>query len=147
MNLAEKPMKLYNTLTRQVEGITPLQGNEIRLYSCGPTVYDHAHIGNLSSFIFADTLRRSLKTEYGVKHVMNFTDVDDKTIARSRERYPDMEPRQALQTLTDHYIDVFLDDIRAIGNDASAMTFIRATDAIEQMQALIRLLHEQGFAY
>jgi len=141
-------MKLHNTLTRKVETFTPLQDNTVRLYSCGPTVYDHAHIGNLSAYIFADTLRRALRVAgFDIQHVMNYTDVDDKTIRRSRERYPDDAPRTALQKLTDHYIACFMDDMASIGNDVGAITFIRATDAIPQMQAIIRQLHQDGFAY
>jgi cysteinyl-tRNA synthetase len=142
-------MKLYNTLTRSIEPFTPLQ-DTVRIYSCGPTVYDHAHIGNLSAYIFADTLRRTLHiTGNTMQHAMNYTDVDDKTIRRSRERYPDMEPREALRKLTDTYIDVFLDDMRTIGNDIEAIQFIRATDdqTITGMQQLITALYDRGFAY
>ena len=67
-------MRLYNTRTHQVDDFKPLTDNEVRMYSCGPTVYNHAHIGNLSSYIYADILRRTLKSNgYQVKHVMNFT--------------------------------------------------------------------------
>src|SRR5690242_150709 len=98
-------MKLYNTLTRTTDTFTPLKDNRARIYSCGPTVYDHAHIGNLSSFIFADTLRRAIKSAgYDTVHAMNYTDVDDKTIRRSRKTYPELDPREALRKLTDIYI-------------------------------------------
>src|SRR5215208_114035 len=94
-------MKLHNTLTRSIEETQPLQPGVIKLYSCGPTVYDHIHIGNLSSFIFADTLRRTLiATGLSVKHVMNFTDIDDKTIRRGHEQYGDLDPKAALLKLT-----------------------------------------------
>lgn len=141
-------MKIQNTLTRQINTITPLDGKTYRIYSCGPTVYDHAHIGNLASFIYADTLRRTLsKSDYNAKHVMNYTDVDDKTIARSRERYPDTDPREALRKLAEKYIESFLEDIQAVGNDTEAVTFLRATDYIEEMKALVTELHAKGFAY
>lgn len=143
-------MKLYNTLTRRIEPVTPLTGHTIRMYSCGPTVYDHAHIGNLSSFIFADTIRRVIAMSgFDVQHAMNYTDVDDKTIRRSREQYPNDAPDQALRKLTDHYIDTFMEDMRLIGNDVNAITFLRATDPhiIEAMRQLITKLYEQGFAY
>ncbi len=141
-------MKLYNTLTRKIEDFKPLKDNKVRIYSCGPTVYDHIHIGNLSSFIYFDTLRRVLKTEgYDVKHVMNFTDVDDKTINRSAEQYPDLAPEEALKKLTGHYSKLFLDDMKAIGNDVPAVDFVTATEQIEQMQTLIKRLHKDGFAY
>jgi len=141
-------MKLHNTLTRKVEPFTPLADHTVRLYSCGPTVYDHVHIGNLSAYIFADTLRRALRVAgFDIQHVMNYTDVDDKTIRRSREQYPDDEPRAALQKLTDQYIALFMEDMRQVGNDLSAVTFIRATDAIPEMQTIITDLHRDGFAY
>ena len=141
-------MKLYNTLSRTIEDVAPLEDNRIRIYSCGPTVYDHAHIGNLSAYIFADTLRRTVKLAgYDVKQVINYTDVDDKTIRRSRERYPDLEPREALRKLTSEYIKLFLQDMQRIGNDTQAPTFARATDHIDSMKELISRLHEGGFAY
>ncbi|HUS26585.1 MAG TPA: cysteine--tRNA ligase [Nevskiaceae bacterium] len=141
-------MKLHNTLTRNVENITPLRDNIARIYSCGPTVYDHAHIGNLSAYIFADTLRRSLQLAgYTTKHVMNYTDVDDKTIRRSHEQYPHDEPMQALRKLTDHYIQLFNNDMDRLGNDIAAVTFVRATDHIGSMKELTRRLYERGFAY
>lgn len=143
-------MKLYNTLTRTVEEFAPLHGDNVRVYSCGPTVYDHIHIGNLSAFIVADTLRRTLKASgYNTMHVMNFTDVDDKTIRRSHEQYPDMDPGQALTELTEHYSALFLEDVQAVGNNVQDYNFIKATDktVIAGMQQLIRELHENGFAY
>lgn len=141
-------MKLYNTLTRSVTDFEPLKASEVRMYSCGPTVYDHIHIGNLSAFIAADTLRRVLSADGNeVKHVMNFTDVDDKTIRRSAEDYPDLDRAEALTTLTRHYEDIFLADMAAIGNDTAVMEFIRATDSIEAIRQLISKLHVQGFAY
>lgn len=143
-------MKIYNTRTRRVEDLKPLEGNKVRMYSCGPTVYDHAHIGNLSAYIFADTLRRVAKLAgFEVTHAMNYTDVDDKTIRRSHEKYSDLEPRAALEKLTDEYINVFLNDMRKVGNDIDALTFLRATDpdVIKGMQKLIAKLHTGGFAY
>lgn len=141
-------MKLYNTLTRRVEEFTPASPDQVTIYSCGPTVYDHIHIGNLSAFIAADTLRRTLHaSSYDVRHIMNFTDVDDKTIRRSREQYPDMSAEEALSRLTQKYETIFLGDMGAIGNDVGALTFVRATDSIPQMQDLIRQLYAAGFAY
>lgn len=141
-------MKLYNTLTKQIEEVESLEGKTIRMYSCGPTVYDHAHIGNLSSFIAADTLKRTLKSAgFNVKHVMNFTDVDDKTIKRSHEKYPELEPKEALHKLTREYEEIFKKDMVAIGNSIDDIEFVRATDMIPAMQVLIGTLYDQGFAY
>lgn len=141
-------MKLFNTLTKKVEAFKPLQEEEVRIYSCGPTVYDHIHIGNLSSFVYADTLRRVLEVS-GLKahHVMNFTDVDDKTIRRSQERYPDLAPEEALNKLTTEYEQLFLADMEAIGNNVEALDFVKATEHIQDMQALISQLYRNGFAY
>lgn len=145
-------MKLYNTRSKTTDTIKPLplDGKTVRIYSCGPTVYDHAHIGNLSAYIFADTLRRSISVlGHDVKHVMNYTDVDDKTIRRSQAEYTDGEPRDRLQKLTDKYIGLFNDDMRTIGNDINSLTFVRATDpqTMQGMKDLITQLHDKGFAY
>jgi cysteinyl-tRNA synthetase len=141
-------MKLYNTLTRKVESFEPLDAPHVRIYSCGPTVYDHIHIGNLSAFVAADTLRRVLaESGYAVRHAMNFTDVDDKTISRSRQRYPDDSPEAALKKLTGEYEQIFLHDMRAIGNDTAALEFVRATESIEDMRELIGRLYREGYAY
>ena len=118
-------MKIYNTLlaSRKLEDVAPLDGRTVRIYTCGPTVYDHAHIGNLSSFIFADTLRRAVALSgHHVQHVMNYTDVDDKTIRRSRMEFPDDTPEEALKLLTDRYIGLFNNDLERIGNELTPLT-------------------------
>ena len=141
-------MRLYNTRHHQIEKFKPLQGNQVRMYSCGPTVYNHAHIGNLSSYIYADILRRTLKAVgYDTKHVMNFTDIDDKTIRDSRAKYPDDEPMVALNKLTTHYEQVFLDEMTAVGNNVHDVQFVKATDNIADIQMLVKHLLEQGDAY
>ena len=99
-------MRLFNTLTRKKEEFKPLKKGHISMYQCGPTVYDRAHIGNLRSFITWDILRRSFVAQgYKIKQIMNVTDVDDKTIGRSRE-----EGIQ-LKKLTEKYINLFIKDI------------------------------------
>ncbi|HSX28817.1 MAG TPA: cysteine--tRNA ligase [Candidatus Saccharimonadales bacterium] len=141
-------MQLYNQRERQVTEFTSHQANAATIYSCGPTVYDHAHIGNLSSYVFADILRRALQLAgYHTTHAMNYTDVDDKTIRRSKESYPQDEPHAALAKLTDHYIELFLSDMQQVGNDTAALTFLRATDTIEEMKQHVSDLHTAGFAY
>lgn len=141
-------MKLYNTLTRTVQDFAPLEGNTVHFYSCGPTVYDHAHIGNLRAYIFADTLHRTLlATGLEVTRVMNYTDIDDKTVARSQQKYPGDEPMVALKKLTKEYIDLFHSDMLKIGNRTDNITFMAATDNIGPMQTLITKLYEDGFAY
>ena len=78
-------IKLYNTLSKSIEEFTPLHDNAVRIYSCGPTVYNHAHIGNMRAFLFSDLLQRTMRVvgKYDVQWVMNITDIDDKTIRDS----------------------------------------------------------------
>jgi len=143
-------LKLHNTLHKRTESFVPVAADAVRIYSCGPTVYDHAHIGNLSAFIAADVLRRVIQANgHKALHVMNFTDVDDKTIARSKQEHPDLQPLEALKQTTERYTNIFLEDMQAIGNDTSALNFIRATDeaTIEGMRQLITQLYNTGFAY
>lgn len=142
-------IQLYNTRTKKIEKLKPLDGKTIRIYSCGPTVYDHAHIGNLTSFVFADTLRRVAHFVGGfkVKHVMNLTDVDDKTIANSQKQTDQTDPNDSLKQLTSFYGKLFLEDIQAIGIDVKAIEFPRATDYIEKIQALIKKLYDLKIAY
>ncbi len=143
-------MRFYNTLTKQQDILQPRHDTGVTIYSCGPTVYDHIHIGNLSAFIYADLLRRVIQASgLKTKHVMNFTDVDDKTIRRSHEQYPDLPPKAALTKLTRQYEEIFLQDMVVIGNDISAVQFVRATDpkSIAGMQQLITELYRDNFAY
>ena len=127
-------MILRNSLTKKHELIVPVKDGLISIYSCGPTVYSDLHIGNLSAFIYADVLRRSLTAEgYTVKHVMNITDVDDKTIRDSAKAYPKEKPQSALKKLTDKYTDVFMNDLQATGNDTHSMLFISAVETIPEM--------------
>lgn len=143
-------MKLHNTLNRQQDTVafTTITPGTVRMYSCGPTVYDNIHIGNLRAFVVADVLRRTLQAQgLSVEHVMNFTDVDDKTIRRSSELFPDTDPLIALQNLTRKYEDIFIGDMEAIGNQVDAIEFVRATESIDEMQSLITQLHKGGIAY
>jgi len=132
-------IKLHNSLTKQIEKLTPLKTGEVSIYTCGPTTYDHVQIGNLRTYIFDDLLRRVLMTNgLGVNHVMNITDVDDKTIKRSHEDYPNDEPQVALHKLTRHFEKIFLDDAANVGIDLSKTKIARATEHINQMQQLIK---------
>ena len=102
-------MKFYNTLNRKKEEFQPLKKGRVTLYTCGPTVYDFAHIGNLRAFLFEDILRRYLEFEgLQVLHVMNITDIDDKTIRRSQEE------KQPLIDFTDRYAQAFFDDLKTL---------------------------------
>lgn len=131
--------RFYNSLSRRVEDFKPIKAGEVSLYTCGPTVYDHAHIGNLRTYVFEDTLRRTLKsTGLNISHVMNITDVDDKTIKRSRQKYPADEPNVALKKLTTEYEKLFYEDATRVGIDLSDSKVVKATDHISDMQELIR---------
>lgn len=146
-------MKLYNSLSRSLQEFRPISDKNVMLYTCGPTVYDHVHIGNLRTYVFEDTLRRTLRAAgYDVKHVMNITDVDDKTIERSHEKFPDEEPMAALKKLTDRYEQIFLDDARRVGIDFSNSRIAKATEHIEDMRHLIndipnKYLSDDGVYY
>ncbi len=135
------PLRLYNTLTRQLEEFKPLVGNTVRMYGCGPTVYDYAHIGNYRTFLFQDVLRRYLKySGYELRHVINVTDVDDNTIRNSQAA------GVPLRAYTDKYIEAFLVD-RQLLNLEQPEFLVRATDHIPEMVKLIQTLVDRGFAY
>src|SRR5215210_3457838 len=104
-------MRLYNTLTRQEEEFAPLIDQTVRIYTCGLTVYARGHIGNFRTFVCVDVLRRTLRhlLEYNVHHVMNFTDVDDRTILNAQKANID------LREYTDQYVAAFREDARSLG--------------------------------
>ena len=112
-------MKFYNTLTRKKEKFIPLEKGKVTLYTCGPTVYDFAHIGNLRAFLFEDILRRYLEYEgLEVLHVMNITDIDDKTIRRSQEE------NLPLIDFTDKYTAAFFEDLKTLNISINIMSCI-----------------------
>ena len=141
-------MRLHNTLSKANEEFVPIDPKLVKIYTCGPTVYDSAHIGNLSSYIYADMLRRTLNLAgYRTKHVMNITDVDDKTIRESQKKYPNLSPDKALNELTTSIYQAFVDDMRAVGNDINELNFVRATDSMNAIQKQIKFLILAGIAY
>ena len=134
-------LRFYNTLTRQIEEFRPLEGNSVRIYTCGPTVYDYAHIGNYRTFVFQDVLRRHLKYRgFQLRHVVNLTDVDDNTIRNSRSA------GVPLRAYTDKYVEAFQID-RQLLNLEDPEFLVRATDNIEEMVKLIQALMDRGYAY
>ncbi len=140
-------MKFFNTLTRKKEEFKPLKEKQAGIYTCGPTAYDFAHIGNLRSFIFADILQRTLKYNgYRVNWIMNITDVDDKTIRDSKKDYPDLEPKEALVKFTKKYEKAFWEDLKKI-NIEKPDKIPHATEFIRQMQGLIAKIMEAGYGY
>ena len=106
-------LKLYNSLTNTKVELKPINANRVTIYSCGPTVYDHVHVGNLRAFLLPDLLQRVIRhvEQHDVEWVMNITDIDDKMIAKSKQIYPDDEPMTALGRLADKYTDLFTEDI------------------------------------
>lgn len=131
---------LYNTLTQKKEELHPLQGNYVRLYVCGPTVYDRAHIGNFRPVVVFDTLYRTLKRFYQVTYVRNITDVDDKIITAASQN------NEPIETLTIRTTQMYHEDTWAL-NALSPDHEPRATQFIPQMIVLIQSLIERGFAY
>jgi cysteinyl-tRNA synthetase len=137
-------MRLYNTLTRQQEPFAPLRDGTVRMYTCGLTVYARGHIGNFRTFVSVDVLRRALKHVGGwqMHHVMNFTDVDDKTIIGAQKAGMD------LRAYTDQFIEAFREDAARLGIEPVEDT-PRATDEanLEAMARMIRQLEANGHTY
>src|SRR5918995_4434522 len=142
-------LRLYNTLTRTKERFVPIDPANVRMYVCGPTVYDRAHIGNARPVIVFDTLFRLLRHVYGPDHVTyvrNITDVDDKINARAAQDYPELPLNEAIRKVTEKTEAQFHQDMAALGAlDPSVEP--RATEHIEQMKAMIEMLVENGCAY
>jgi len=134
-------MKFYNTLTRRKQEFKPIDHNSVRMYTCGPTVYDYAHIGNYRTFVFEDFLRRYLEYRgFEVRQVMNITDVDDNTIRRSREN------GVPLAELTAKFKQAFFDDLKTL-NVQPATDYPEATAYVDRMQAMVQNLLDRGYAY
>ena len=134
-------LKFFNTLTRQEEEFHPIEGNKVRMYICGPTVWNFAHIGNFRTFIFGDVLRRYLKFKgYELTHVFNLTDIDDRIINEATAR------NISIDEFTAPYIQYFWEDFDALGLERPEVT-PRATHHIAEMIDIISKLLENGHAY
>ena len=134
------PLKFYNTETRTKDILKP-QGNGVTMYTCGPTVYDFAHIGNYRTYVFEDLLRRTIKFfGYGITQVMNLTDVDDKTIKGA------IKNKVTLDAYTKTFKDAFFADLKTL-NIEPAEHYPAATDYIKEMIAMIQSLLDKGIAY
>ena len=132
---------IQNTMTRKKEKLSPIDGKTIRMYTCGPTVYNYAHIGNFRAYVFEDLLRRYIKfSGFNVIQVQNLTDVDDKTIKGS------IEQGKALKDYTKTYIDAFFKDLKIL-NIEPAEHYPAATDYIPKMIEMIQKLIELDYAY
>jgi cysteinyl-tRNA synthetase len=148
-------LTLYNTLTRKKEPFRPIDPGNVRMYVCGTTVYDHAHIGNARPVIVFDVLFRLLRHLYGADHVTyarNITDVDDKINARAAEQYPSLPLNEAIRKVTEATTRQFHEDIAALGvlpptHEPRATEYIRRTDKAEDMVRLIEALVLRGHAY
>ncbi|MGC2244978.1 MAG: cysteine--tRNA ligase [Terriglobales bacterium] len=134
------PIRLYNTLSAKIEDLTPLEDNQIRMYACGPTVYDFGHIGNFRTFIAVDLLYRFLlQSGFDVRYVMNITDVDDKIIRNAAR------DGVSVQEYTAKYIQAFLEDSATLNIQPPKL--VRATEHIPEMADFIAKLAAKGFAY
>jgi cysteinyl-tRNA synthetase len=135
------PLSLYNTLSNKVEVFSPSLDNTVRMYACGPTVYDYGHIGNFRTFVAVDILRRFLRQSgYKLDHVMNITDVDDKIIRNAARE------GKSVQEYTRKYEEAFLEDMQTLGLERPEK-LVRATEHIQEMAEFIRKLEQKGIAY
>jgi cysteinyl-tRNA synthetase len=144
-------LKLYNTLTRQKEKFNPLNKKEVGLYTCGPTVYDYAHIGNLRTYIFEDILKRVLKYNgYKVKHVMNITDVghltDDADQGEDKLEKGSRREGKTVWEIAEFYTKTFKEDMKKL-NLIEPDIWCKATDYIEEQINFVKKLEEKGFTY
>jgi len=135
------PLQLFNSLGRRQDVFRPLKEGEVRMYTCGPTVWNYAHVGNFRTFVFEDLLRRYLKfSGYRVIQVMNITDVEDKIIKGIKQTH------KTLKELTEFYEAAFMEDLSSL-NVEKAEFYPRATEHVDDMLNLIRVLLAKGFAY
>lgn len=135
-------MKIHNTLTRKTEEFIPIEENKVRMYVCGPTVYDYMHIGNARPLVVFDTLRRYLRYRgYDVKYVVNFTDVDDKIINKS------IKEGLTTKEVTDRYIKAYMEDANDLNLDEEATIHPRATEVMDDIIEFVADLIEKGAAY
>ncbi|MBI4173790.1 MAG: cysteine--tRNA ligase [Candidatus Aenigmarchaeota archaeon] len=134
-------LKLYNTLARKKQAFKPMHGKQVGMYTCGPTVYDYAHIGNFRAYVSQDLLKRYLQYRgYTVRHIMNLTDVDDKTIKGARAK------GISLKQHTEFYSQAFFADLATL-NILPPERYTKATDHVQEMVQLVKTLLEKGAAY
>jgi len=145
------PLRLFNTLGRDLQEFTPLEPGRVRAYTCGPTVYAYQHIGNLRAYVFADTLRRVLEWKgYEVVHVLNITDVghltSDMDEGEDKLELASQREDRSVWEIAAHYTDVFLRDLEKLRMRPPTL-WPQATDHVEEMIAFARVLEEKGYAY
>lgn len=134
-------MRIYNTLSKSIEEFEPINPDLVGVYTCGPTVYNFPHIGNLRNFVFADLLQRALKLNgFTIKSVQNITDIDDKIINKAKDE------NVSTSEITQKYTDYFFDDIRKLNIEDKSL-FTKATQYIPKMIEFIKVLIDKEFAY
>lgn len=134
-------IETYNSLSNRIEGFEPIDKSKVNFFVCGPTVYDYAHIGNAKTYTQFDFIVKYLRyRDYNVFYLQNITDIDDKIIKRAKER------GVTWKELSDQYTQIFLEDMKTLGNDA-VTEYARATDYIPQIVNQVKALEERGFAY
>src|SRR5208337_1516552 len=134
-------IQVHDNLSGKVERFVPLKPGVVHMYTCGPTVYDFAHIGNFRTFVFQDILRRFLKLRgFNLTHVMNLTDVDDRIIANAAAA------GVSIRDYTEKYVQAFFDDCKALSIE-SPEHWIRATENIPSMVELIQALQKKTYTY
>jgi cysteinyl-tRNA synthetase (EC 6.1.1.16) len=145
-------IKLYNTLTRKIEDFIPIDTNCVKIYTCGPTVYHYAHLGNLRAYVFADILQRTLKTKYkNIKHVINITDVGH-LVGDGDDGQDKMEKGAARENknvweIANFYTEAFLSDIEKLNINKNNFIWTKATDYIKEQIELVKTLTEKGYTY
>lgn len=138
---AKSMLKFYNSITQKIEAFKPIEKGKVKLYTCGPTVYDYSHIGNFRTFLFEDLLKRVLIAfGYDVYHIMNITDVDDKTIKKANEEKKD------LKEVALRFTEAFKKDIKSLKINEADL-YPNATDHIKEIIKIIKILIEKDFAY
>ena len=134
-------MRIFNTLTRRIEELEPRESGKVGLYTCGPTVYDYAHIGNFRTYVWEDLLRRTLRfLGFRVTQVMNITDIEDKIIAKA------IALGVTLGEVTAPFIRAFFEDLEVLGIE-KAEHYPRATEHIPEMIAIAKTLEARGLTY
>src|SRR5699024_7662280 len=132
---------IYNTLHREKESFQPIEEGKVKMYVCGPTVYNYIHIGNARPAIVFDTVRRYLEYKgYDVTYVLNFTDVDDKIIAAANKA------NETVQAVTNKYIDAYLEDVKKLGVK-EADYHPRVTETMDDIIRFVNALEDKGYAY
>src|SRR3989344_4789947 len=144
-------IKIFNTLTRKKEKYKPLHGKQVGLYTCGPTVYNYAHIGNLRTYIFEDILERALEYNgYKIKRVMNTTDVghltSDADTGEDKIEKEAVKEKKSVWDIAEFYTDAFIKDIQAL-NIRVPKLLIPATKTVKEQVKVIKILLKKGFAY